>query len=41
MRADADVFHTIEGNTNDDGSRNGYEVCARRRGYGKKDFVLL
>jgi hypothetical protein len=41
VRAESDVFHTIEGNTNDDGSRNGYEVCARRRGYGKKDFVLL
>lgn len=41
VRTEASAFHTIEGNTNDDGSRNGYEVCARRRGYAKKDFVLL
>lgn len=26
-------YHTIEGNTNDDGSREGYEVCRRRRKY--------
>lgn len=32
---------TIEGNTNDEGSREGYEVCRRVRGYGKKDFVLV
>jgi len=25
------VIHTIEGNTNDDGSREGYEVCRRER----------
>ncbi|MCA9468632.1 MAG: peptidoglycan-binding protein [Nitrospira sp.] len=37
----ADSFDTIEGNTNDEGSREGYEVCARTRGYGKKDFILL
>ncbi len=35
------IFHTIEGNTNDDGSREGYEVCQRIRGYGKKDFVIM
>lgn len=34
-------FHTIEGNTNDDGERNGYEVCARARSYRKKDFILM
>ncbi|WP_338469251.1 hypothetical protein ROLI_016060 [Roseobacter fucihabitans] len=39
--AQAGSFQTIEGNTNDDGDREGYEVCARRRGYGKKDFILL
>ena len=38
---DAEVFHTIEGNTNDDGSREGYEVCARRRGYGPIDFIRI
>ncbi len=40
-QAEATVFQTIEGNTNDDGSSNGYEVCSRRRGYSKKDFILL
>jgi hypothetical protein len=40
-KAEAELFQTIEGNTNDDGSRNGFEVCARRRGYDAKDFVLL
>lgn len=34
-------FETIEGNTNDDGVREGYEVCARSRGYANKDFILL
>jgi hypothetical protein len=33
------VFSTIEGNTNDDGSSNGYEVCARTRSLRKKDFI--
>ena len=39
--AEDDVFHTIEGNTNDDGDREGYEVCRRIRNYGAKDFILL
>lgn len=34
-------FDTIEGNTNDDGHREGVEVCARSRGYGGKDFITL
>ena len=41
VRADANVIHTIEGNTNDDGNRNGYEVCQRTRGYTKKGFISL
>jgi len=41
VRADAGVMHTIEGNTNDGGSREGYEVCARLRGYKKKDFIVI
>ncbi|MBL8228407.1 MAG: peptidoglycan-binding protein [Bryobacterales bacterium] len=41
VKAEAEVFHTIEGNTNDSGSREGFEVCARIRGYGSKDFVLI
>ena len=39
--ASAEVFFTIEGNTNDDGSNNGYEVCARTRSLPKKDFIRL
>lgn len=34
-------FQTIEGNTNDSGSREGYEVCLRTRAYDKKDFILI
>jgi len=41
IRADEGYFHTVEGNTNDEGSREGYEVCKRTRGYRKKDFVLI
>ena len=41
LKADEDVFHTIEGNTNDEGSREGYEVCKRIRGYKDKDFILI
>ena len=36
-----ETFQTIEGNTNDEGSREGYEVCKRVRGYGKKDFIVI
>ena len=36
-----DTFETIEGNTNDEGSSNGYEVCQRRRGIASKDFIRL
>lgn len=41
MGTEDDLFHTIEGNTNDEGSREGYEVCKRIRGYKDKDFVLI
>ena len=40
-RADAEVMRTIEGNTNDDGSREGYEVCARTRGYSNMDIIVI
>ena len=40
-RAEENVYHTIEGNTNDEGSREGYEVCERVRGYKKKDFIII
>lgn len=36
-----ETFETIEGNTNDDGHREGYELCARTRGYVNMDFVRL
>ncbi|MBU2552169.1 MAG: CHAP domain-containing protein [Proteobacteria bacterium] len=38
---DGGEVRTIEGNTNDDGSREGYEVCTRRRAIAPRDFVLL
>ena len=38
---EGDVFRTIEGNTNDAGDREGYEVCARVRGFDRKDFVRI
>jgi hypothetical protein len=34
-------FNTIEGNTNDSGSPNGYEVCARIRSAASKDFIYF
>jgi len=30
-KVEGDIIHTIEGNTNDTGSREGYEVCRRTR----------
>jgi hypothetical protein len=41
IEAKYDVFSTIEGNTNDAGDREGYEVCRRFRNYENKDFILL
>ena len=35
------TFRTIEGNTNDEGSREGYEVCSRVRSSRNMDFILL
>ena len=35
------IFHTIEGNTNDEGSAEGYEVCQRIRSYDGKDFIKI
>jgi hypothetical protein len=35
------LFRTIEGNSNDAGSREGYEVCSNARGYAGKDFIVL
>ncbi len=41
VAAEAEAFRTIEGNTNDEGSREGYEVCARTRGYKDVDFIVI
>lgn len=41
-RVDGTALYTIEGNTNDDGSREGYEVCRRTRQMNKcKGFLRL
>jgi hypothetical protein len=40
-QAEGDTFKSIEGNTNDDGSYEGYEVCARVRGYAGIDFIVM
>lgn len=37
----ADHIETIEGNTNDDGHREGYEVCRRFRSWDKRDFAKV
>lgn len=39
-KMEGDFAHTIEGNTNDDGSREGYEVCRRKRPVAKFAGVL-
>jgi peptidoglycan hydrolase-like protein with peptidoglycan-binding domain len=41
VQADADTFKSIEGNTNDEGSAEGFEVCARVHGYRGLDFVII
>ncbi len=38
---DGDVFYTIEGNTNDEGHREGYEACYRLRDRDKLDVILI
>ena len=35
------VFSTVEGNTNLEGSSNGFEVAKRTRSIPKKDFIKL
>lgn len=34
-------FTTVEGNTNDNGSVNGYELISRSRGYDEFDFIVF
>ena len=38
---DGDWIETIEGNTNDEGSREGYEVCARRRNFKNRKIDIF
>jgi len=40
-QVDNESFQTIEGNTNEGGSAEGFEVCQRVRAYGARDFVLI
>ena len=41
-KVEGNVIHTIEGNTNDTGSREGYEVCRRTRKVEQcKGFIRL
>lgn len=35
------VFSTIEGNTNDEGSRDGFEACRRMRGLARSDYDFI
>lgn len=35
------VFTTIEGNTNDEGSREGYEACRRKRGVARSNYDFI
>jgi hypothetical protein len=36
-----DAMTTIEGNTNDEGSREGFEVCRRTRSLTDKDYLMV
>ncbi|HEX9970753.1 MAG TPA: hypothetical protein VGD14_01670 [bacterium] len=35
------TFSTIEGNTNDEGASNGYELCKRSRSIKDKDYIVF
>jgi len=41
ISAERATLTTIEGNTNDTGGREGYEVCRRTRAYDDKDFATV
>jgi hypothetical protein len=38
---EGEAMLTIEGNTNDQGSREGFEVCRRRRALIDKDYLVV
>ena len=39
-KANPDTFATVEGNTDSNGSSNGFEATTSVRGYSKKDFIV-
>ncbi len=41
VAAQNETFESIEGNTNNDGSRNGYEVCRHIKTYKHNDYIQL
>ena len=41
VSSDGATISTLEGNTNDEGSREGYEVCRRTRSVTSLDFILV
>jgi hypothetical protein len=41
VQVGADTFTSIEGNTNDEGSAEGYEVCSQTHSYKNMDFIVL
>jgi len=41
LRSDAEVFETIEGNTNDERYRDGDAACSSVRAYKSKDFIKI
>ncbi len=41
VNIDGDWFHTIEGNTNDQGFREGFEVCRRMRNFKKHNIDVF
>lgn len=41
IKAEREIFYTIEGNSNIQGTYEGHEVCRRIRGYKNTDFILI
>jgi Putative peptidoglycan binding domain len=41
VSASGETFTSIEGNTNDEGSFEGFEVCTRTRDWALKDFIRI
>jgi peptidoglycan hydrolase-like protein with peptidoglycan-binding domain len=41
VKCEKEHFVSIEGNTNEQGEREGFELCRRIRGYAGKDFIIF